>query len=119
MRYAFPLLDRRLMRWAITLPTDMFLRDGVKRAIYRDAMEGCCRKYPTFPEIMLEWAEALPQARETLATWRNDPAMEHLLDLPLLQALLDKGPDCSEVKAALSADAAIRAGRVKPPQDSS
>ncbi|KHQ50144.1 asparagine synthase-related protein [Mameliella alba] len=151
VRYAFPLLDRRLMRWAITLPTDMFLRDGVKRAIYRDAMVGVLpetirmnrRKYPTFPEIMLEWAEALPQARETLATWRNDPAMEHLLDLPLLQALLDKGPDCSEVKAALSADAAggpranfpelsamltfehaellryqeaVRAGRVKPPQ---
>ena len=38
--YTFPLLDRRIMELALTLPGRMFFRHGWKRWLYRTAMEG-------------------------------------------------------------------------------
>lgn len=36
----FPLLDRRVIEFALSLPSTMFLRGGVSRRVYRDAMIG-------------------------------------------------------------------------------
>jgi len=38
--YTFPLLDRRIMELALSLPGPMFFRDGWKRWLYRTAMGG-------------------------------------------------------------------------------
>ena len=38
--YTFPLLDRRIMEFALGLPGHMYFRDGWKRWLYRTAMEG-------------------------------------------------------------------------------
>ena len=40
LTYKFPLLDRRIMEFALSLPGWMFFRDGWKRWLYRTAMEG-------------------------------------------------------------------------------
>jgi len=40
LTYAFPLLDRRVTEFALSLPARMFFRDGWKRWLYRTAMEG-------------------------------------------------------------------------------
>jgi len=40
LRYSFPLLDRRIMEFALSLPGRMFFHDGWKRWLYRTAMEG-------------------------------------------------------------------------------
>ena len=40
LRYSFPLLDRRIMEFALSLPGRMFFQDGWKRWLYRTAMEG-------------------------------------------------------------------------------
>jgi asparagine synthase (glutamine-hydrolysing) len=40
LTYTFPLLDRRIMEFALSLPGRMFFRDGWKRWLYRTAMEG-------------------------------------------------------------------------------
>jgi asparagine synthase (glutamine-hydrolysing) len=40
LTYRFPLLDRRIMEFALSLPGQMFFRDGWKRWLYRTAMEG-------------------------------------------------------------------------------
>jgi hypothetical protein len=40
LTYTFPLLDRRIIDFALTLPGRMFFRDGWKRWIYRKGMEG-------------------------------------------------------------------------------
>jgi asparagine synthase (glutamine-hydrolysing) len=37
---AFPLLDRRVIEFALSLPSALFLRGGVSRRLYRDAMMG-------------------------------------------------------------------------------
>lgn len=40
LRYSFPLLDRRIMEFALSLPGRMFFHEGWKRWLYRTAMEG-------------------------------------------------------------------------------
>lgn len=40
LRYTFPLLDRRVMEFALSLPGRMFFQAGWKRWLYRTAMEG-------------------------------------------------------------------------------
>jgi asparagine synthase (glutamine-hydrolysing) len=40
LTYTFPLLDRRIMEFALSLPGQMFFRDGWKRWLYRTAMDG-------------------------------------------------------------------------------
>jgi asparagine synthase (glutamine-hydrolysing) len=38
--YAFPLLDHRLVEFALSIPDRLYFRDGWKRWLYRTAMEG-------------------------------------------------------------------------------
>ena len=38
--YAFPLLDRRVVEFALSIPDDCFFKNGWKRYLYRTAMEG-------------------------------------------------------------------------------
>ena len=40
LRYSFPLLDKRLMEFALSVPDHLFFKAGWKRWIYRSAMEG-------------------------------------------------------------------------------
>lgn len=40
LNYTYPLLDRRIMEFALSLPGRMFFRDGWKRWYYRTAMAG-------------------------------------------------------------------------------
>jgi hypothetical protein len=40
LTYTFPLLDRRITEFALSLPPRMFFRDGWKRWLYRTAMDG-------------------------------------------------------------------------------
>ena len=40
LTYAFPLLDRRITEFALSLPRRMYFRDGWKRWLYRTAMDG-------------------------------------------------------------------------------
>jgi asparagine synthase (glutamine-hydrolysing) len=44
----FPLLDRRVIEFANTLPGEVFLRDGMRRWLFRQAMTG------TLPPLLLE-----------------------------------------------------------------
>ncbi|HQT27470.1 MAG TPA: asparagine synthase C-terminal domain-containing protein, partial [Burkholderiales bacterium] len=55
----FPMLDRRVVELAVSLPSRLFLREGWKRRVYRDAMKGILPeqirlrhdKLRPFPEI--------------------------------------------------------------------
>lgn len=40
LTYTFPLLDRRIIEFALSIPQDLYFRDGWKRWLYRTAMEG-------------------------------------------------------------------------------
>jgi asparagine synthase (glutamine-hydrolysing) len=40
LTYTFPLLDRRIIEFALSIPDHLYFRDGWKRWLYRTAMEG-------------------------------------------------------------------------------
>ena len=40
LTYAFPLLDQRIIEFALSIPDHLYFKDGWKRWLYRTAMEG-------------------------------------------------------------------------------
>ena len=40
LQYAYPLLDRRIIEFALSIPDDLYFKNGWKRWLYRTAMEG-------------------------------------------------------------------------------
>ena len=75
LTYAFPLLDRRITEFALSLPPRMFFRDGWKRWLYRTAMAGILpevvrwnpKKFDNaaaqqLRSVLLEPAEVVPSA---------------------------------------------------------
>ena len=96
LRYTFPLLDRRVMEFALSLPGRMFFRDGWKRWLYRTAMEGVLpdlvrwnpKKYDNaaaqqLRTVLLEPAEVY---REPLLERKDNP----LVDVSVLLAEQDR-----------------------------
>lgn len=112
--FAFPMLDRRVVEYALSLPSDLFLRDGWKRRVFRDAMQGVLpdmiRKrhakatpFPALPLIMAEQKEKLAARIEDVAV--ND-TVRALLDIDELRAQVAALPDPAKIKARLSGNPA-------------
>jgi hypothetical protein len=94
--YTFPLLDRRIMEFALGLPGRMFFRNGWKRWLYRTAMEGILpdvvrwnpQKYDDaaahqLRNVLLEAADVY---REPLLGRQDNP----LVDVTVLMAEQDR-----------------------------
>lgn len=113
VRYTFPLLDKALLAYAIRLPAGFFLRNGVGRAIFRDAMEGVLpetvrhlyRKRMNFPDLMLFRAERKDLLAEELVELRSDPTIAGEFDLDLLEMYLSACPSSEEIIDALNKEA--------------
>ncbi|MGQ3072637.1 MAG: asparagine synthase-related protein [Ferrovibrionaceae bacterium] len=93
---AFPLLDRRVIEYSLSLPSALFLRDGVSRRLYRDAMIGilpdAVRQNPPkptpFPEIPLVIALQRDALLRRMPDLRAHPAVNALFDLDALEQRL-------------------------------
>lgn len=96
-----PLGDRRVIEFFGALPLDQFLRDGVSRSLPRRLL--AARGGP--PEVHAnravgvqhgDWFARLSAQRgamqRQLAVVRTSPSANRVLDLPRLQALLDRWP---------------------------
>ena len=94
--YTFPLLDRRIMEFALGLPGRMFFRNGWKRWLYRTAMEGILpdvvrwnpQKYDDAAGLQLRnvLLEAADVYREPLLGRQDNP----LVDVKVLMAEQDR-----------------------------
>ncbi|WOS40489.1 asparagine synthetase B [Xanthomonas rydalmerensis] len=97
----FPLGDRRVIEFFGSLPLDQFLRDGVTRALSRRLL--AARGAP--PEIHANRAVGVQQGdwfarlsaqrgalQAQLADARRSPLANRVVDLPRLQALLERWP---------------------------
>lgn len=92
LTYSFPLLDRRIMEFALSLPGAMFFRDGWKRWLYRRAMDGVLpnvvrwnpHKYDDVAEAHLSnlLLEAAPEYLEPLRERLDNP----LIDVGMVMA---------------------------------
>lgn len=97
MAVGFPMLDRRLVEFALSLPSSLFLGEGWSRRVFRDAMQGVLpeelRWKPTKVDLMVEdpihVAVARPLLAERLATLRKQEAIASLFDLDAVAVRLN------------------------------
>lgn len=97
---AFPLLDRRVIEFSLSLPSALFLRDGVSRRLYRDAMIGILPdhvrqnqpKPSPFSEIPLVVALQRDALLRRLPDLRGHPRVNALFDLDALEQRLRAFP---------------------------
>ncbi|MDO5499584.1 MAG: asparagine synthase-related protein [Propionibacteriaceae bacterium] len=96
LTYTFPLLDRRILDFALSLPGRMFFRDGWKRWLYRTAMAGVLpdrirwnpSKYDNAASAQMKAVlrEPSPAYREPLLARVDNP----LIDIDGLLAVTDQ-----------------------------
>lgn len=101
----FPLLDRQVVEFSLSLPSTLFLRDGWSRRVFRDAMAGILPeplrwksgKDDLTVETPLYMALQRPLVLERLAAWRRSPAIADVFDLDAVEARLRALPSPSVV----------------------
>jgi len=92
--YSFPLLDRRLIEFSLSLPLDHFLADGFSRQPFRRAMKGI------LPEVIRTW----PHKYMPTAAWIPQLATEKASYLGRAHALRNN----AVATAVFDMDAIIR-----------
>lgn len=95
--YAFPLLDRRIVEFALSIPDFFFFKDGWKRYLYRTAMQGILPDEVRWHKIKEDPAMA-EQVRQVHKTAR--PALDEQLRARCANRFID-------VNALLQAEAAL------------
>jgi asparagine synthase (glutamine-hydrolysing) len=106
LAFAFPLLDRRVVEFAASLPSALFLRGGFKRRMFRDAMEGILpeairwrhNKLPPMPDSLTAAAEAVEAIARRLAEGKANPDAAALLDFDYLQRMLAAFPTATGLR---------------------
>ena len=99
IEYRYPLLDRRLLEFALGLPSEQFLRGKWTRWLMRHALRdilppSVCwnrskRDPARYDAVFNASAEALPLARRLLEDRATPPARAQYIDLPRLLERLD------------------------------
>lgn len=106
---SFPMLDRRVVEFALSLPSALFLRGGWKRRVYRDAMAGVLPdeiRWRHHKLIPVTEAEAVFAARRQWLLSKIDnlhchPIINALFDLKVAGEILKSNPERSEIGALL------------------
>lgn len=109
--FAFPLLDRRVVEFALSLPSEYFLRDGFQRSVFRDAMSGVLpevlrgrhEKDRPFPSALLDLAEGKDRLGELIDAYERVPEIDRVFDLARLRAAVARFPAPETVRDALLA----------------
>jgi asparagine synthase (glutamine-hydrolysing) len=108
---AFPLLDRRVIEFALSLPSTLFLRGGVWRRVYRDAMIGI------LPDAVLQHRGKEAPFSETalIVALQRDALLRRLPDLrahPQVNAVFDLDALEQQLLALPTPEDALRRARV-------
>jgi asparagine synthase (glutamine-hydrolysing) len=91
--FTFPLLDRRVVEFSLSLPSDLFLRGGFRRRIFRDAMVDVLpervrlrhQKYQPFPGSMLDVVGSKNELLARIDTFEQSESVRRMIDLALLR----------------------------------
>jgi asparagine synthase (glutamine-hydrolysing) len=100
LAFAFPLLDRRVVELALSLPSELCVRDGFRRRPFRDAMTDVLparvrlrhEKYTPFPGHMLELAESRSEFLARIGDYELNEPVSRFLDLKQLRRLVEDFP---------------------------
>jgi asparagine synthase (glutamine-hydrolysing) len=109
MAVGFPMLDRRLVEFALSLPSALFVREGWSRRVFRDAMAGilpeALRWKPTKADMVVEdpvhMAAQRPLLAGRLAALRGCAPVAGLFDLDAVAARLAALPPAAALARAI------------------
>jgi asparagine synthase (glutamine-hydrolysing) len=108
--YAFPLLDRRVVEFALSLPHEFFLRDGIGRRVYRDAMAGVLpdsvrlnqEKLEPAPSLSVDVAARTEDLLARIDSLETNTAVSRIFDLGHLREEIARFPDPDELYTRLN-----------------
>jgi asparagine synthase (glutamine-hydrolysing) len=100
LAFAFPLLDRRVVEFSLSLPSELFLRGGFRRRPFRDAMADVLpasvrlrhSKYQPFPSRMLVIAENKDKLIAHIDAYEKIESVRRLIDLAYLRRQVEAFP---------------------------
>jgi len=106
LAFAFPLLDRRVVEFSLSLPSELFLRDGYRRRLFRDAMADVLpdpvrwrhSKYQPFPSRILDVADSRDKILAFIETFAGDLLVSHQVDLAKLRKLVKAFPSVEQLR---------------------
>lgn len=123
--FSFPLLDRRVVEFAWSLPSTLFCRGGWKRRLFRDAMANVLpekirwrrNKLSPFPELLMIQASQRDALYAQMEALRAHPLAGDLFDLQAIQRRIDHLPTVEDAKHLVLAENQTRmasAGAIVP-----
>ena len=101
LTYVYPLLDRRLVEFALSIPDYFFFKDGWKRYLYRTAMEGI------LPDS-LRWNKKKEDPAMAQMLRGTNQAAEKQMQIDLLAQADNPYVDVERLQAALDSESGFR-----------
>jgi asparagine synthase (glutamine-hydrolysing) len=106
LAFAFPLLDRRVVEFSLSLPSELFLRDGFRRRPFRDAMVDVLPeqvrlrhlKYQALPGYMLDVAERKDELLARIDVCARYESVCRMIDLALLRQQVEAFPPLERLR---------------------
>ena len=106
LAFAFPLLDRRVVEFALSLPSELFLRGGFRRRPFRDAMADVLppsvrlrhQKYQPFPSNMIDLAESKSELLARIDAYEKNESVRRVIDLAHLRRQVETFPSPERVR---------------------
>jgi asparagine synthase (glutamine-hydrolysing) len=106
LAFAFPLLDRRVVEYSLSLPSDLCLRDGYRRRPFRDATTDILpervrlrhEKYMPFPGRLLDLADSKEEFIARLDQYEQVEQVRRVIDLAHLRRLVAAFPSPEQAR---------------------
>jgi asparagine synthase (glutamine-hydrolysing) len=110
LRLSYPLLDKRLVEFCISVPAKFKVRDGYSRYLIRRAMNGILppriqwrtSKGPFSPDYFIRYNNQVQKARDFVAGIGAEDPIRSVIDVETLSGLLRRPPVPNGDVAALS-----------------
>jgi asparagine synthase (glutamine-hydrolysing) len=106
LAFAFPLLDRRVVEYSLSLPSELFLRGGFRRRPFRDAMVDVLpelvrlrhQKYQSHPSSIIDVAERKNEFLARVDAYEKNESVCRTINLALLRRQLEAFPPPERVR---------------------
>jgi asparagine synthase (glutamine-hydrolysing) len=108
----FPLLDRRVVEFSLSLPSELFLRGGFRRRAFRDAMVDVLpervrlrhQKYQPFPSRLLDLAESKNEFLARIDAFEQNESVRRMIDIDFLRRQLKAFPPPEKILEEMRCD---------------
>ena len=105
MAFSFPLLNRKVVEFALSLQPTWHIHKGWKRSVYRDAMDGILppsiqwrhTKLVPLPSILYEFSRARPALEERVQQLEAHPVVSQIFDLGRIMTAVRAMPEAAIV----------------------